>query len=70
MNEYVSARELSAHLNPMKEDIAEIKSDVKALVAHEYSNKWFGGKGQTYVMLIGPVLLSILAAILIALFLQ
>jgi hypothetical protein len=70
VNEYITARELAAHLDPMKDDIAEIKGDVKALVAHEYSNSWFGGKGRTVLVVLGPVCLSILAAVLIALFLQ
>jgi hypothetical protein len=69
VNEYITARELSAHLDPMKDDIAEIKSDVKALVAHEYSNSWFGGRGRTAVVVLGPALISIAAAVLIALFL-
>lgn len=31
-NEYVSRAELTAHLDPMKEDIAEIKGDVKSVL--------------------------------------
>lgn len=31
-NEYVTRAELTAHLDPMKEDIAEIKSDVKSVL--------------------------------------
>jgi hypothetical protein len=54
----------------MKDDISEIKRDVKGLVAHEYSNSWFGGRGRTALVVLGPMLLSILAAVLIALFLN
>jgi hypothetical protein len=70
LSEYITARELSAHLDPMKDDISEIKRDVKGLVAHEYSNSWFGGRGRTALVVLGPMLLSILAAVLIALFLN
>lgn len=42
---YVSRAELTAHLGPMKDDIAEMKGDLKTLLAQE-SAGWLGARGQ------------------------
>lgn len=45
---HVSWRELNLALDPIKEDVAEIKSDVKA-IRDSAGNTWFGPKGHSLI---------------------
>ena len=59
---YVSRAELTAHLEPMREDIREIKQDVKAIA----DSQWLGPQGRTFLS--GGALLAASVAIAIAVF--
>lgn len=49
----------------MREDILEIKNDVKALLRSKYDNSFFGGRGHTFMVALVP---AVIAAIVAALF--
>lgn len=45
MNDYVTERELTAHLDPMKADISEMRDDMKTVLA--FVNKQKGADSKT-----------------------
>lgn len=67
MPDHVTREELTAHIEPMKDDIREIKSDVKTLVSAKYDDSWFGGRGQAVIVGVIPALVAIIVTTLIAL---
>ena len=48
MNDYITDRELKAHLDPMKADIAETKGDVKTVLA--WVNKQKGANSSSRIL--------------------
>lgn len=69
MPDFVTPRELAAHLDPIKDDISEIKADVKTLVNAQYQSSFFGGRGHALFLAVIPAVISGLIALLITLFL-
>lgn len=63
---FVSRDEMLAHIDPMRDDIREIKTDVKALVADRYSNSFFGGRGQAWLLAVIPAVIATVIGVLIA----
>jgi hypothetical protein len=47
-NNFVTERELLAHLDPIRDDVAEIKADVKLLLRPD-ENAWLGPRGRGIV---------------------
>jgi hypothetical protein len=47
--EIVTRAELVAHLEPMKDDIREIKGDVKALIEDRAEHAWLGERGRRVI---------------------
>lgn len=60
-DDHVTWRELDLALGPIKEDIGEIKSDVKAIRESASSNAWLGTRGRSFVnTVVGGALLALI----------
>lgn len=63
--EFVTRYELAAHLEPIKDDLGEVKRDVKLLVADKYGAAWLGGKGHALFIAVIPALVASVVTILL-----